>query len=310
MAEMLGAAEPVAGLDGVAAVAVEVEVEVGAAGGARRGRSAGGGRRGRGARGRSRRGRSRRGGNRRSRRRRQGARRRRRVAPADAGAEGVAGSLEAATGPAGVWPAAYWVRAARTSPEGAAPAGAAVEHGRRLARERGGAGRRGNLSGARGGGLTRRGGDRVAGTAIVSAAAMSEVGSALAADVEPSAELLVSEPVEPEPRPDASASVPSRFPPFVEVCLLWPSASAVRATWLTGRWRTRLSAGRRLSVGSSPGRRRWAASPGERRERPAGVAGPVPGAPVGPAEGASVLTAGIIDADPMPGLMRPSGGIR
>ena len=38
--------------------------------------------------------------------------------------------------------------------------------------------------------------------------------------------------------------------------------------------------------------------------------GPALGALAVPAEGASGVTAGIIDADPMPELMQPSGGIR
>jgi hypothetical protein len=77
-----------------------------------------------------------------------------------------------------------------------------------------------------------------------SAAAISEVGSEAGAAAEPSAELLS----ESEPRLDASASVLLRFPPFVEFCLLWPSASAVRATWFD-RTLAKASVGGGLPVG-------------------------------------------------------------
>ena len=108
---------------------------------------------------------------------------------------------------------------------------------------------------------------------------------------EPSAE-LPSESLELEPKLDASASVPLCFPPFVEVCLLWPSASAVRATWFE---RTLANA----SVGGAPpvgGLAPWPSAGGG--ETPASgvpaapvalpAALPVPGAlEAAPAEGAS-----------------------
>jgi hypothetical protein len=86
-----------------------------------------------------------------------------------------------------------------------------------------------------------------AGTARPSAAAISEVGSETdppSPATEPSA-ALPSESLELEPKLDASASVPLCFPPFAEVCLLWPSATAVRATWFD---RTLANA----SVGGAP----------------------------------------------------------
>jgi hypothetical protein len=147
-----------------------------------------------------------------------------------------------------------------------------------------------------------------------SAAAISEVGSGADAEAEPSAGLL-SESSALEPRLDVSVSVPFCFPPFVEVCLLWPSASAVRATWFD---RTLANA----SVGGAPpvgGLVPW--PPGVGGEPPAigvpaaPIALPAPPPVAGtleaaPADGASVEMTGIIDADPMPELMLPSGGSR
>ncbi|MGH2895845.1 MAG: hypothetical protein ACRDPM_21610 [Solirubrobacteraceae bacterium] len=158
--------------------------------------------------------------------------------------------------------------------------------------------------------------DFAVGEAAVSAAAISDIGSETdppTPATEPSAEVLAPESSGAAllPRPDASASAPSRFPPFVEVCLLWPSASAVRATWSD---RTLAKA----SVGGAPwvgGLVPWPSAVGG--EAPAsGVLGPpplagtAPAALAGPAEGASAVTAGIIAADPIPELMLPSGGSR
>lgn len=145
-------------------------------------------------------------------------------------------------------------------------------------------------------------------TATLSAATIRDAGSeavvATAAGA-PSAGAL-SEPLARESEPDASASV--CLPPFVEVCLLWPSASAVRATWVD---RTLANA----SVGGAPGGGlvpRASAVGGEPEASGAPSApalpGPAPGAPAGAPEGASAATTGISDADPMPGLMLPSGG--
>jgi hypothetical protein len=150
------------------------------------------------------------------------------------------------------------------------------------------------------------------GSATVSAAAISDVESetdAAAPAEEPPAG-VAPESLAPEPNRDALASVASRFAPLVEVCLLWPSASAVRATWFD---RTLANA----SVGGAPwvgGLAPWLSAVGG--EIPASgvpaapaLAGPAPGSLAAPAEGASVTT-GISDADPMPGLMLPSGGSR
>jgi hypothetical protein len=154
--------------------------------------------------------------------------------PAEAGvASAEAGPATAESEPPG--PAAYCVRVVRRSPEADTPvpvAGAFVAVASEAAPGSEGPPEVGAFVGSA---VVPAGaaGAGAAGAAIVIAATISEVGSETdppARAAEPSAELLEPESLEPELGPDASASVPFCFPPFVEVCLLWPSASAVRAT--------------------------------------------------------------------------------
>ncbi len=235
-------------------------------------------------------------------------------APGTVPAAGPAGALASAAA-AGVWPVAYCVSAVRRSAPGAAgtvaPAAGAADAW---------AGSAGALAVVGPGAapdaevLAGTGWDAV-GTATVSTAAISEAGSETdppGVETEPSADVPL-ESLAPDPTPDASASAPVRFPPFVEVCLLWPSASAVRATWVD---RTLAKA----SVGGAPpvgGLVPWPSAEGGAPVASGAPAGPVapgarpaPGAPAAPADAASGVTTGISDADPMPGLMRPSGEIR
>jgi hypothetical protein len=159
------------------------------------------------------------------------------VAPAGAAEVGVA-VADAVAGPAmaeaeAPGPAAYWLRVVRRSVEPDTPvpvAGAFVAVASEAAP--GSDEPPGVVPFARSAVVPAgAAGAGVAGAAIVIAATIREVESETAPPTgaaEPSAELFAPGSLEPEA--DASASVPFCFPPFVEVCLLWPSASAVRAT--------------------------------------------------------------------------------
>jgi hypothetical protein len=200
--------------------------------------------------------------------------------------------------PAGAGPVAYWVSAARTCPEAEPAAGAGAPARPAGTAEPGSADVPGVVAAARSA-LAEAVGAGVAGTATLSAAAMSEVGSELGAAAGPA--VLASESSAVARRPDWSESDPSRSPPFVEVFLLWPSASAVRAT-LSDRTLANASVGGGAPVG---GPVPW---PVERTTPPVL---PAPGADdAAPAEGVSVVAGGIREADPMPGLMLPSGESR
>ena len=224
------------------------------------------------------------------------------VGDADAaGAVPVPGTASVAGGAVGAGPVAYCVSAARTFPEVSFAAGAGP------AATPGSAEASGTCAAGAPAGAVALGSGCAVGMPAPITASSSEVGSVPGVGGASAGTVSVA-----EASPLASVF---RGPPFVEVCLLWPSASAVRATW-SDRTLANTSVGGAPPVG---GLAPWPSEPGGARPRTTSPLAPTAGLPAGgtptpptpaPAVDASGVTTGISDAEPTPELMPPSAGSR
>ena len=172
------------------------------------------------------------------------------VGDADAaGAVPVPGTASVAGGAVGAGPVAYCVSAARTFPEVSFPAGAGP------AATPGSAEASGTCAAGAPAGAVALGSGCAVGMPAPITASSSEVGSVPGVGGASAGTVSVA-----EASPLASVF---RGPPFVEVCLLWPSASAVRATW-SDRTLANTSVGGAPPVG---GLAPWPSEPGGARPR-------------------------------------------